>query len=137
MASAAMTPTSDESMPPDSPNTTSVKPFFSDVVAGGEHQRVVHLVDRREQRVGSTGGRGVAGVVGDGAGHGHDRQRRGGVAAARVEQAGAEHRADVEVDDVDEPRRAARERCTRSPWSSTTNEPPSKISSSWPPTWFT
>ena len=29
MASAAMTPTRDESMPPDSAKTTSVKPFFT------------------------------------------------------------------------------------------------------------
>ncbi len=50
-ASAAIAATSDESMPPDSPMSTRSNPFFDDVVAGAEHERLVDLVHRRERRL--------------------------------------------------------------------------------------
>ena len=49
-ASTAMVATIDESTPPDSPMTTSPKPFLRDVVARAEHQRLVDLALGLEQR---------------------------------------------------------------------------------------
>ena len=51
-------------MPPDSPMTTSVKPFFVDVVAGAEHERLVDLVDRGRAAARSS----AAAMAGAGAG---------------------------------------------------------------------
>ena len=71
-----------------------------DVVARGEHERVVHLGDRIQQGARSTAGRAGPGWSATSRRYRDDRERRGGVAAAGVEQARAEHRSDVEVDDL-------------------------------------
>ena len=95
-----MTATSDESTPPDRPMTTSVKPFLRDVVAGAEHERLVHLAapaaaGRRRWRPA-----GVGGVVDPGRRRDVDHgQRRLGGPAPRVEQALAEDRLHLDVED--------------------------------------
>ena len=53
-ASAAMVATMEESMPPDRPMTTSVKPFLLDVVARADDQSGVDLV-QQGQRFGPDG----------------------------------------------------------------------------------
>jgi hypothetical protein len=74
------------------------EPVLGDVVPRGEDEGVVDLADVVEERLDRRGSAGL-GVIGDRARHGGERQRHGRVAAARVEQAGAEDGPDVEVDD--------------------------------------
>jgi hypothetical protein len=74
------------------------EPVLQHVVARREHQRVVDLGDGVEQRHDLRHPRRLR-VGGDGSRHGDHREGRRGVAAAGVEQAGAEDRPDVEVDD--------------------------------------
>ena len=137
-ASAAMHATSDESMPPDRPMTTSVKPFLRDVVAGAEHERLVHLGDRRRARA-STTGRGVGGRRSTGSLGDDDVDGSGSVGdAGPAGRAGACGRPAA-------PRGRRRAtssancgaRASSSPSASNTIEAPSKTSSSWPPTWLT
>ena len=132
-----MAATSDESMPPERPMTTSVKPFLRDVVAGAEHQRLVDLAHRRERRRRPAAAR--VGRVGRRRGDDETSTTGSGVVggpAPGVEQALAERRADLEVDDQ---RRSSNwaARATSSPSASNTIDAPSKTSSSWPPTWLT
>ena len=96
-ASTAIAATSDESMPPESPMTHVGEAVLAHVVAGAEHERLVDLVHRVEQRLDARR---------------RDGARRGGAsltatsgsarrvdAAARVEQPLAERGPHVEVDD--------------------------------------
>ena len=84
-------------MPPESPMSTSVKPFLRDVVAGAEHERLVHLVHRVEQRLDArrdARGRRAARSLTATSGSGGARARPRGSSSAA-----AERRAHVEVDD--------------------------------------
>ena len=96
-ASTAMAATSDESMPPDRPMTTSVKPFLTHVVARAEHERLVDLAHGREQRL--DPGRARACSPRWASLTAHLGQRGRARAAARIEQPATERRTDVDVDD--------------------------------------
>ena len=92
-----MTATSVESIPPDNPMTTSLKPFFDAVVASAQDEGVVQLVDRVEQ----IGDRPLQPfrLLHRFGGHEHRRQRPLRRAPARVEQSLAVGRDDRHVDD--------------------------------------
>ena len=109
------------------------EPVLRHVVAQPEDEGGVHLGDRLERRrhdrldVGAV----VDGVLGD---DDVDERLRGS-ASARVEEALAEDRSHVDVDD-EHLLGELRCRAISSPSASTTIEAPSNTSSSWPPTWF-
>ena len=106
-ASTATAAVSAESMPPESPSTTPRKSVLAHVVAQPEHHRAVHRCGSR--RLGPV-------RLARAAAYRPSRHSQVGRMSASLQKGST---------------------CASAPSAFMTNEPPSKTSSSWPPTWLT
>ena len=126
-----------ESIPPETPSTTSREAVLLDVVAEPEHERPAHLLELGLERDdGGRVGRAACGcgVELDAPRPPASRRDRGPSARRRTSRS---RRAMASVGSMSTRSSASSKpgaRATTSPASSSTTECPSKISSSWPPT---
>ena len=136
-ASAAISSTSVESIPPERPSTTCWKPFLPHVVAHAEAERGVDLGLGLEQRrdLAARASRGSAARALERARAGARRAARGAPAGAAACRAAARSRPPAgRRCRASAPRSNCGARASTVPSWSITTEWPSKTSSSWPPT---